>query len=339
MNKHQLGMMTVIEAPPPVNVEPIDCSAIIVTYNRRTMLERTIESLLASSPAIRLEVIVVDNRSTDGTAAMLDERFPAIKRIQNSTNVGLTRAVNQALAIATGRCIGLFDNDIIVQPGAIEAMVDYLDANPMVGAVGSKVLNPDGSIQGSVKAAPTPLAALFGRHALLTRLFPHNRLSRRYLIYLDHDFSESFAAGSVSACAMMLRRTAIERAGPMDERFFVYWSDVDWCRAIWSAGLAVHCLPKAVVIHDEHSGQVRQRRPRSWAAIRDFHLGSYRYFRKWYSPRHWHPFHGLALVGLAGRALLILATEHGGWHLRHWIMMARQATTRGTGPSRQQGVG
>lgn len=303
-----------------------DVSAIIITYNGRTMLERTLTSLVDSPAAPAgpsLEIIVVDNHSGDGTAAMMRERFPAVRLIENAGNAGLTRATNQALAVATGRYVARFDNDVIVQPGAVEALVRYLDAHPAVGAVGSKVLNPDGSIQGSVKAAPTPLAALFGRHALLTRLFPRNPISRRYLIYLDQDFNAPFPAGSVSACAMMVRREAIERAGAMDERFFVYWSDVDWCKAIWEAGFAVHCLPASVVIHDEHSGTARLRRRRSWAAIRDFHRGSYTYFRKWHVPHPWHPLHGLAIVGLSGRALLVLAAEHVGWQVRRRRQEAR----------------
>src|SRR5262249_20434351 len=147
-------------------------------------------------------------------------------------------------------------------------------------------------------------------------LWPRNRFSRKYLLYAHQDFAQPFKAGSVARCAMMVRREAIDRAGPMDERFFVYWSDVDWCRAIWEAGFEVHCVPASVIIHDEHQGSQTARKPRSRRAIVDFHTGAYRYYRKWHIRHPLHPAHVVALAGLTARAVLVLATERVRWRLR-----------------------
>jgi GT2 family glycosyltransferase len=305
-----------------------DVSVIIVNYNAGEMLARTLESLYASSPRHTFEVIVVDNASRDGSVALVHQRFPAVRCVANPTNDGYTRANNQGMRLATGRYVFLLNNDTIVHPGAVDALVQYLDQHPHVGAAGSKVLNVDGTVQGTVKNHPTPMAALFGRHSVLTRLLPYNPVSRRYLVYLDQDFSRPFPAGSVSTCALMVRREAVQRTGPMDEGYFVYLSDDDWCRAIWAAGYEVHCVPDSVIVHDEHrggSGSVR--RPRV-AAVLDFHKGAYRYYRKWSLPNPcppWHPAQALRLMaaaGLAARAGLVLAVEYLRWWWQRWRLRA-----------------
>jgi N-acetylglucosaminyl-diphospho-decaprenol L-rhamnosyltransferase len=289
-------------------------SAVIVNYNSRAMLERTLATLYGSQPRCSLEVIVIDNASSDDSAAMVRAGFPQVRLVVNEQNAGLTRANNQGMELATGRHLLLLNNDLIIHPGAIDALVEYLDAHPTVGAVGGKVLNIDGSIQGTVKAHPTPLAALFGRHSPLTRLFPNNRFSRRYLVYQNPDtWRAPFAAGSVSSCAVLVRREAIVAAGPVDERFFCYWSDVDWCRSFWEAGYAVHCVPASVIVHDEHKGGTRATKRRSRAAVVDFHRGAYLYYSKWHVRRAWHPNHLLALGGLVTRGALVLAAEQARW--------------------------
>src|SRR5262249_4294616 len=152
------------------------------------MLARTLETLFGSNQRSSLEVILVDNASYDGSVELVRERFPQVRLVVNRENAGLTRANNQGMELASGRYIFLLNNDTIILPDSVDALVRYLDAHPQVGAVGGKVLNIDGSIQGTVKAHPTPMAALFGRHSPLTRLFPNNRFSRRYLMYMGQSF-------------------------------------------------------------------------------------------------------------------------------------------------------
>jgi N-acetylglucosaminyl-diphospho-decaprenol L-rhamnosyltransferase len=302
-------------APPPSGYAA-DVSVVIVNYNARRMLERTLDTLFESRPRRSLEVIVVDNASKDGSVELVRGHYPQVRCVANERNLGYTRANNQGMALATGRYLLLLNNDTIVYPGAVDLLAGHLDAHPRVGAAGSKVLNIDGTVQGTIKNPPTAAAALFGRHSPLTRLFPRNRFSRRYLLYLEQDFAAPFPAGSVSTCALLVRREAIERAGPMDERFFVYWSDVDWCRAMWAAGFEVWCVPDSVIVHDEHKGGTRPGRRRTWATIKDFHRGAYVYYRKWHVRRPWHPNHAAAAAGLAGRAVVVLAAEHLYWAVR-----------------------
>ncbi len=293
-----------------------DVSVVIVNTNAVHMLERTLRTLYESGQRSTLEVIVVDNASTDDSVAMVRERFPSVRCLVNAQNIGYARANNQGMAAATGRYLFLLNNDTIIYPDTIDALVRYLDAHPEVGAAGSKVLNIDGTVQGTIKEWPTPMAALFGRHSWFTRAFPRNPFSRRYLVYLDQDFSRPFPVGSVSSCAMLVRREAIARAGLIDEKFFVYWCDVDWCRAIWAAGFEVHCVPDSVLVHDEHKGGTRPRGKRSAAAIIDFHRGAYVYYRKWHVPHPLHPAHAFAIAGLTVRAVLVCALEHLRWSRR-----------------------
>lgn len=293
-----------------------DVSVVIVNYNARAMLERTLDTLYGSGQRCSMEVIVVDNASADGSVEMVRARFPQVRCVANSQNLGGTRGNNMGMQMACGRYLCLLNNDTIIFDGAIDTLVRYLDEHPQVGAAGGKVLNIDGSIQGTVKSFPTPAAALFGRSSLLTRLFPWNPLSRRYLVYLDQDFSRPFAAGSVSSCAIVARREAVLKAGPMDPRYFVYWNDVDWCRSIWEVGYEVHCVPQSVIIHDEHKGGTQGSRKRSRASIIDFHRGAYIYYRKWHVPYRWHPRHLIAVAGLTARAGLMLGLEQVRWAMR-----------------------
>lgn len=298
---------------------PFEVSTVIVTYNACALLERTIESILSATQWVTMEVIVVDNGSTDGSVEMIRNRFPEVQVVANERNLGLTIANNQGMEVANGRYLLLLDNDVIVLPGAAKILTKYLEAHPEVGVAAAKVLNVDGSVQGSFKSFPTPMAALFGRFSILTRLFPQNPFSHDYLVYRHQDFSKPFRVDSVSRCAMMVRRETIERAGPMDEQFFVYWSDVDWCRAICEAGYQVHCVPDAVIIHDEHQGGTTVRRKRRSKATFDFHRGAYIYYRKWHVPHPLHPIHAVAIIGLTLRALCVVAVEE----LR-WAVMIRR---------------
>lgn len=293
-----------------------DVSAILVNYNGLAYTNRTIDTLLASQPTSSVEIIVVDNASTDGSVEVLAARYPNVRWIRNSRNLGLAPANNQGIEAARGRYIFVVNNDTIVLPGTVDRLVEYLDAQPNVGAAGSKVLNPDGTIQGTVKNSPTPMVALFGRESILTRLFPNNRFSREYLVYETQDFSQPFAAHSVSCCAVMVRREAIERAGAMDSRYFVYWCDVDWCRAIWGAGFEVHCVPDSQLIHDEHQGGRLVKKPRSWRMLVDFHKGAYRYYRKWHVRHWWEPLNIVAIVGLTLRTLTVAGWQHLLWRLK-----------------------
>jgi GT2 family glycosyltransferase len=235
--------------------------------------------------------------------------------LASDVNLGHSGGCNLGMRHAKGRHLFCLNSDTEMRAGTLDRLAAYLDAHPGVGAVAPKVLNPDSTVQGTIKRFPTPAAALFGRYSPLTRLFPRNPWSRRYLAYLDQDFSRPFRCDSASACAIMVRREAIESAGAFDERFFLYWNDVDWCRAIWKAGFEIHCVPDAVMVHDQHKGGTRSGLRRLVASTIDFHRGAYRYYRKWNVRSPWNPLHLVAGALLAVRAAAVIVAETGTWLL------------------------
>lgn len=286
-----------------------DVSVVIVSYNTREVVEQTLQSLLSSKQQSRVEVIVVDNNSADGTAEMVRNKFPGVVLAANRVNLGHSGGCNQGMRLARGRRLFCLNSDTLMRSGALDTLAQYLDEHPNVGAVSPKVLNLDGTVQGSIKNFPTPAAALFGRYSLLTRMFPKNRWSRRYLVYLGQDFGRAFRCDSVSACAVMLSRTALQESGSFDERFFLYWNDVDLCKAIWDAGFEVHCVPDAVIVHDQHKGGTRAGFVRLLTSTVDFHKGAYRYYRKWHIRSAWNPMNVVAVAALSLRAAVVIAAE------------------------------
>ncbi|HEX4886154.1 MAG TPA: glycosyltransferase family 2 protein [Casimicrobiaceae bacterium] len=292
-----------------------DVSVVIVSYKTREVTRRTLESLRQARQQVRVEVVVVDNASDDGTAEMVRSQFPETVLVASERNLGHSGGCNLGMRHARGRHLLCLNSDTQMLAGTLDRLAAYLDAHPAVGAVAPKVLNPDGTIQGTIKRFPTPSAALFGRYSPLTRLFPRNPWSRRYLAYLECDFSRPFRCDTASACALMVRREAIERAGAFDERFFLYWNDVDWCRAIASAGFEIHCVPDAAIVHDQHKGGTRAGLRRLVASTIDFHKGAYRYYRKWHLGSAWHPLSLAAAMLLSLRAAAVIAAETAAWLL------------------------
>jgi GT2 family glycosyltransferase len=190
-----------------------------------------------------------------------------------------------------------------VLPGAIDALVAFLDVTPHAGVSAPLLLNSDMTDQGTARAFPAPANVLFGRKSPLTRLFPSNPWSRRYLVGRTYRGADTFRVDWVSGACMMVRRDAFERAGLLDEGFFMYWEDADWCRRIGREGYGVYCVPRARVIH--HEGGSSGRRPAHlvWA----FHRSVYRYYTKHDAPQVWNPLRVVAAVGLATRAASIVA--------------------------------
>ncbi len=232
----------------------IDLSIVIVSWNVRDLLRRCLNSfsataLLPAPEGLRCEVFVVDNASRDGSAEMVRTEFPQVTLIQNTENVGFTRGNNQALARATGRYMLLLNPDTEVVGDALATMADYMDAHPQVGVLGPQLVYPDGSIQSSRRRFPT-LATMFVESTVLQRLFGHSSLVRRYYM-LDkaHDAIQE-VDWMVGAC-LMARREAVQSVGLLDERFFMYSEEMDWCLRIKRQGWQVVYLPTARVVHHE----------------------------------------------------------------------------------------
>ncbi len=226
----------------------IKLSIIIVNYNVRDFLHHAIVSLRRALKGIRSEIVVVDNASDDGSVEMIRQHFPQIQLIVNKTNVGFARANNQALRRARGRYILLLNPDTIVQEDTLRVMLTFFDENRDVGLAGCKILNPDGTFQLACRRSfPTPWVA-FTRLIGLSKLFPKSRMFGRYnLTHLNPD--ETYEIDAVSGSFMMFRRSVYERVGGLDEEFFMYGEDIDWCYRIQQAGWKIFYVHSTQIIH------------------------------------------------------------------------------------------
>jgi hypothetical protein len=254
-------------------------SICIVNWNTKEDLAKALASLPEGHVADR-EVIVVDNASSDGSPAMVRSRFPAVKLLQNAENVGFSRAYNRALQEATGRYLLVLNPDCVIHPGALSRLIEFMESNPEAGAVGPRLLNADGTLQFSCRRFPTFAAGLF-RNTPLGRIFPGNRYSRQYLM-MEWDHSLPQEVDWISGAAMLIRRPTLEEVGPLDEGFFMYCEDVDWCYRARQKGWKIYYLPTAVITH--LIGRSSDQRPR--AMVVEFHRSMRRFYRKHYAA-HW----------------------------------------------------
>jgi GT2 family glycosyltransferase len=231
-----------------------DLSIVIVNWNTLGMLREVLASVEAGRGDLRLQVIVVDNASTDGSPDMVAEEFPQAELIRNAENRGFAAANNQGFAVATGRHILLLNSDTLVLGEVLPASVRYLDAHPRVGAMGCRVLNTDGTMQRTCSMWPGPLNL-----ALLTSglwKLPWPRFLGRYHM-TDWQRDSERVVEVVSGCYMMLRREVLEEVGALDEDFYFYGEETDWCRRMREAGGELRFAPVGEIIH-HGSGSVRK---------------------------------------------------------------------------------
>lgn len=229
--------------------------------------------------------------------------FPQVYLYENRENVGFAKANNIGIEMARGKYILLLNSDTKVVGDALEKMVQFLDSHPDVAVVTAGLVYPDLSDQEVARAFPTPINAFFGRRSLLTRLFPNNRFSQKYLVSRIHTLDEPFEIDWVSGACLMVRKKVIEEIGALDEGFFMYWEDADLCFRIKQRGWKVVCVPEAVVIHYEGKSTPKK----SSRLIVEFNRSVYRFFRKHYIRSSFEIMNFVAIFGLTMRTLVLLA--------------------------------
>ncbi len=270
----------------------VDLSIVIVSWSVRDLLQRCLESIQQSragqagqplsqmalgpdSPDFQVEVIIVDNGSSDGTVDMVREGFPNVGLIANEDNRGFAAANNQGLAVAEGRYVLLLNPDTEVVGNALETLVAFADAHPDVGIVGPQLLNPDRTVQSSRRRFPTLATALF-ESTWLQPHAPRQVLERYYVSDRADDVTQD--VDWITGAAMLARREAIEEVGLLDEGFFMYSEELDWCRRFHEAGWRVVYLPAAKIVH--HVGKSSEQ----VVVARHIHFqtSKVRYFRKYH---------------------------------------------------------
>jgi len=271
----------------------MELSSVIVHYRSREALRQCLASLESETTGLAREVVVVDNDRDHHALDLLAREFPKVRGILNQENVGYARAVNQGIAATTGEFVLVMNPDCLPQPGSVAALVGYLRAHPRAGVAGPMILDRDGSLQYSARSFPDHLTFLFNRYSLLTRLFPGNRFTRRYLLS-DWDHTTMREVDWLSGACLLVRRTAIDQVGPMDEAYFMFNEDVDWCRRMKLAGWAVAYVPDARVVHDIGASKKRV----STRVIVQRHLGMIHYFHKF------HPIHPVTALLADGLILM-----------------------------------
>lgn len=290
----------------------VDLSIIIVNFNGGALVDTCLASIYDNPPQGDFEVVFVDNASTDGSFERVREKFPQMVCQANSDNVGLALAFNDGLRLARGDYLLSLDNDTRILPGALDALLETMRADAAIGVAGSMLHNPDMTLQRTFRRKPSWLNAIFGRRSLVTRLWPGNPISSKYLMDEQLDSDEPFEVDWVSTAALMISRAAYDKAGGLDEDFFVYWVDADWCARVKAAGFRIVAVPASPIIHDENL-KARRRTRKSSRMIKDFHRGAYLYYRKNHAKARFHPMALVAWLGLNLRARLMIAADYLRW--------------------------
>ncbi|MDR3665643.1 MAG: glycosyltransferase [Ignavibacteriaceae bacterium] len=226
----------------------MDLSIIIVNYNVKEFLQNLLHSISKSSKQIKREIIIVDNASNDGSIEFITNNFPEVNLIANNDNLGFSKANNIGLKKATGKYILLINPDTLVSEDTFEKMIGFFEENPEVGLAGCKILNPDGTLQLACRRSfPGPWTS-FCKVTGLSNLFPESKLFARYnLTYLDPD--RTYEVDAVSGSFMMFRRDVYERIGGLDEKFFMYGEDLDFCYRSQKSGFKVFYVHSTQIIH------------------------------------------------------------------------------------------
>lgn len=280
-------------------------SICIVTCRARDLLKDCLQSICVNTRT-PYEIIVVDNASKDGTVEMLRRDFPFVRLIQNDHNAGFGRPSNQALRVSSGKYALLLNNDTIVLPQAIDRLVAFMETHPDAGICGPKVLNRDGSMQKQCRRSYATPWDLFCYFSGLAALFPKSRLFARYLVTYA-DANATMAVDSVSGSCMLVRRTLMDQIGLLDERFFAYQEDTDYCFRANHAGWRIYYHPDAQIVHfASHGGS----RVDPFRSIVEWHKSYLLYYRKNLASRYFFLFnwvyYGAMLLKLSSALLVNL---------------------------------
>lgn len=285
---------------PAGDVTPLpaaDVAVVIVNWNTADLLDECLRSVERHGGADRrLDVVVVDNASSDGSADLVRERWPSVRLIANDENVGFCRANNQAIRVTDAPAVLLINSDARLTEGCLDAMLGYLDRDPRAAIVGPRLEYGDGAFQRWTAGRELSLRSC-ANHFLSLDAFA-DRFPAFAGIYLRHDTDVAFRPGWVSSAVMLVRREAFDDIGLLDERIFVYMDDVDLCQRALDGGWNIWYAAEATAVHLMGASSKRETGRASPEALRSLN--------RWYARRHGRvaagALRGLEVVGFAGRA-------------------------------------
>ncbi|MBN3523797.1 glycosyltransferase family 2 protein [Paenibacillus apiarius] len=274
----------------------IDLSIIIVNYNTKQLTLNCLESVYRSVTDCQFEVILIDNASRDDSVQVIGEQYPQVKLIANEHNLGFSKANNQGMRVAEGRYVLLLNSDTVIQPDTLDIMIRFMDEHPEVGASGCKVVLPDGSLDKACRRGfPTP-AATFFYVSRLSKLFPKNpRINAYHREDLDPD--QAYPIDCLIGAFMMVRREAIEQVGMLDEDFFMYGEDVDWCYRIKQAGWVNYYYPKTKIVHYKRASS----RNKPFKITYEFHRAIYVLYNKHFKQQYPFWVNALMYAGMGAK--------------------------------------
>ena len=270
-----------------------ELAAVIVNYNAGPELASALQSIADEMGSRGWEAVVVDNASIDGSSDLTSVFAPHARVVRNAVNVGFGRGINQGVAASTAPFILIMNPDCRLEHGALATMRAELEGRQRCAIVGPRVLDPDGSEQGSARGDPDMLTGLFGRTGLLRNLLPSSSVSRRNVV----SNGESATVDWVSGACMLVRRAAFDEVGGFDARYFLYWEDADLCRRLRACGHEIRYVPAATAVHRVgHSSKTAHA-----ASIKAFHESAYLYYSTHVAPGALNPKRAVARMLLAAR--------------------------------------
>jgi len=230
-------------------VSDVKLSIIIVNWNVKDLVEECIKSVYFQTKKVIFEIIVVDNNSTDGSIEMLEKQFQQIHLIKNNENLGFARANNQAIKRSKGECILLLNPDTVVRDRAIEKMIEFMESHPRAGACGCKLILPNGEPQSGAAGFFPSIVTIFNYYFFLSYIFPSNYFLRGFFLRQAYVGIDPIEVDWVSAASMMVRKKVIGVAGLLNEDYFMYVEDMEWCKRIKEKGWEIYYLPEPSIIH------------------------------------------------------------------------------------------
>jgi GT2 family glycosyltransferase len=249
-------------------------SIIIVTWNSEEFIGGCLESILRTADESQLEIMVVDNFSSDKTVGVVRQFLPRVRLIENNKNLGYAQANNQGIEKSTGKYVLLLNPDTQVQADALGSMLRFMEANPKIGALGPQLLNPDGSIQPSCREFPG-FSTLIWEFSGASRIFPKSNIFGRWRMgYFA--FDQRREVDQPMGSCLMLRSEILKQVGLFDVTFSMFFNDVDLCYRIKNAGWKILFFPEARVVHHRGSSTIKAKRRMIWLS----HIAFYKFFRK-----------------------------------------------------------